>query len=158
MNTYKEPMQDSIPDNSTITQPTTLIQTTPQITPETTSQDHSRLFLIIEMFQKLKILITGFDDLLDIEIPRTHFLQPSLVNDFLQFIPRLKKIYKSSKLTCLHKNSASKQKFIIINMLRQVLKCNNIRMKSKSYFVGYDPKTGKRLAERKYCFIPMENN
>ena len=88
MNSYKEPMQDSISDNSTITQPTTLTQTTPQITPETTLQDHSRLFLIIEMFQKLKILITGFDDLLDIEIPRTHFLQPSLVNDFLQFIPR----------------------------------------------------------------------
>ena len=41
-------------------------------------------------------------------------------------------------------------------MLRQVLKCNNILMKSKSYFTGYDKKTGKRLAERKYCFLPIE--
>ncbi len=125
---------------------------------DTKTSQNSRLFLIIEMFQKLKILITEFDDLYDIEIPRTLFLTPSLVDDFLEFIPRLKKIYKSSKLTCLHKNSRNKQKFLVINMIRQVLKCNNIRMKSKLYFIGYDPKTGKRLAERKYCFLPLTEN
>ena len=35
--------------------------------------------------------------------------------------------YKSSKLTCLHKNSTNKQKFPIINFVRQVLKCNGLQ-------------------------------
>ena len=55
-------------------------------------------------------------------------------------------------LNCLHKNSLEKQKFPAVNMLRQTLKCNNIKMNPLVVCKGYDKTSGKKIVERSYIF------
>ena len=66
------------------------------------------------------------------------------------FIPELRNYYNSAYLTCLHQNAEEKQKNLGINILRQILKCNYLKMTPKVISHGYDKATGKKIVSRIY--------
>ena len=90
------------------------------------------------------------DDFIDISISYDTLRDPKLIETLYQQIPNLKKFYKSSKLTCLHKNSTTNQKFPGVNMVRQILKCNKLKLQPMIICRGYNKATGKKIIERYY--------
>ena len=74
----------------------------------------------------------------------------NLIEELYRKAPNLKSFYNSSKLTCLHKNSLDKQKFPAVNMYRQLLKCNNLKMEPYVVSKGYNKYSGKKIVERFY--------
>ena len=98
------------------------------------------------------------EDFIDISLSYESLREPKLIDTLYQQIPKLKTFYKSSKLTCLHKNSTSNQKFPGVNMVRQILKCNNLKLKPMLICRGYNKVTGKKIIERYYQIQDISNN
>lgn len=111
----------------------------------------------IKLFTVLGYNIKSKNDLLDLTIPREKLLDNTLLKDIQNAISDVSKKYKSSKLTCLHKNSTNKQKFPIINFIRQVLKCNNLYLKPLVLCRGYNKSNGKKIIDRYFKIININD-
>ena len=103
---------------------------------------------IIKLFSILGFKIESLEALENITLNHKELQSTQLINEFYKLIPELRKIYDSHYLTCLHKNSLEKQKFPVINMLRQILKSNNYKLKPKIVIHGYNPITKAKIIER----------
>tara|TARA_B100001093_G_C26829845_1_gene1015637 strand:- start:1393 stop:1992 length:600 start_codon:yes stop_codon:yes gene_type:complete len=113
--------------------------------------------LLKKMLSYFNIKFTDINELINIEIERNRFLTPEIVEHFQKFKNEFKNLgYKTGKLTSLHKNNLIKQKFPAINMLRQLLKCNNLLLKPLIKSNGYDKITGRKNTIR--YFIIKEKN
>ena len=110
--------------------------------------------LIKELF---KIIDKNLEnkEISEIIIEQEQLKQREIILKFRELIPKLKKYYNSEMLNCLHKNSLSKQKFPAVNMLRQILKCNNYKLKPFIVCNGYDKSNGKKIIVRKYSIIKI---
>ena len=106
--------------------------------------------LLIELYKIIGINILSKKDLINNIFSRDLLLGSSVIKKYKSLIPLLKKFYPSCKLTCLHSNSASKQKFIAINMLRQISKENKLDLVPITKSNGYHPITKKKLVNRYY--------
>ena len=73
------------------------------------------------------------------EIPRDIFLNEKRYNDIQEDIQNMKKIYSSGSLTCLQKNAKQRQKWPLLNLVRQILKCNSYEMHPIRKSNGYTP-------------------
>jgi hypothetical protein len=106
--------------------------------------------ILFELLQLFNIFITNKDELLNLSIDRS-ILTESLVNQqVLVFREKMKGLFHSSYLTCLHSNSELKQKFPAINMLRQILKCLGYKLKPVLINLGYNKQTGKKITKRTF--------
>ena len=110
------------------------------------------LYLLKKMFQVLNINISSINNITGLEINRDLLLSPYVREQYLTLIPKAKSIYRSSNLTSLHKNCSIKQKNHSINFLRQILKCNNLKLQPKTISLGYT-KNGKKIIKRSYTII-----
>ena len=106
--------------------------------------------LLVELFDAIDIKIETREDLLNIILRQDTLKDRNLIEDLYRKAPNLKSYYNSSKLTCLHKNSLDKQKFPAVNMYRQLLKCNNLKMEPYVVSKGYNKYSGKKIVERFY--------
>lgn len=106
--------------------------------------------LIIEMFNELGYIIKTEQDLFGLSIPVEKLKDPELIKKFYSIIPKVKSKYKSTSLTCLHKNGVSKQKFPAINFIRQILKCNGYLLNGYYICNGYNKQNGAKLLNRFY--------
>ena len=112
--------------------------------------------LIKEIFSIIKLDICSYEDLNNITLSNSYLRSNEFNEKMVKMIPKLKKQYNSHKLTCLHKNSLEKQKFPTINMIRQILKCNNLKLHPYIVCNGYDKITKRKILER--YFIIKEND
>lgn len=93
------------------------------------------------------------------QFPRNVLLNPQIVQDLMVLKPLIRSSgYKSGKLTSLHKNNETQQKFPGINMVRQVLKCNGYKLTPYVVSLGYDQDTGKKLTKRYFNIHKIENS
>ena len=104
--------------------------------------------LVKDIFNIINKPINSREDLLNMRINNTYLRSDMFKTKIIKMIPKLKQKYKSHTLTCLHNNSLDKQKFPTINMIRQILKCNNLKLQPFIMCKGYDPITHKKLLER----------
>ena len=143
--------------NSIIDKTTEIMETTD--TTDTTDTEteirKQKEQLLCTFFSLVHIPIQSLDELYSKVIPREKFLQDSVMDTIQTYMPILKDYYHSSKLTCLHKNSMQKQKFPVLNLFRQLLKCHGILMKSKVFATGYTFANGKKEWSRNYIFIKI---
>ena len=113
--------------------------------------------LLKKMLSFFNINFIDIKELINVEIERSRFLTPEIVDHFQKFKLDFKNLgYNTGKLTSLHQNNLIKQKFPAINMLRQLLKCNSLLLKPKIKSNGYDKVTGKKNIIR--YFIIVEKN
>ena len=115
------------------------------------NEPNDSLILLLDIFALFGYnFFKNREDFIDISLSYELLRDPKLIDILYQQIPNLKKFYKSSKLTCLHKNSTTNQKFPGVNMVRQILKCNKLKLKPMENCRGYNKATGKKIIERYY--------
>ena len=112
---------------------------------------------ITEIFKILGIKVKTEPELFNVLIHRDDLLRVDIEQNLTALINKLKEKYKSSKLNCLHDNRESKQKFPGINLVRQILKCNGYHLKPLVFSKGYSKHNGKKLVERNFKVIRLEN-
>ena len=93
--------------------------------------------LLVSLLKVINIDATERELLNGISLERDILLKEDVIKKYYNMIKRLKTKYTSDMLTCLHMNSVLKQKFPAINMLRQILKCNNFKLKPVVVTLGY---------------------
>ena len=105
--------------------------------------------LLKNLFKLININIKNIKDIDNLIILRDRFLDKKLEKKCYELIPKVKKVksLKSDKLTCLHKNSYKKQKFIAINMFRQILKELDYKMERIITYNGYDDSNRKLIIQ-----------
>ena len=111
-------------------------------------KDSFNLDLLKDIFRAIEIKIDKKEDLLDLQLQYNYLEKDKFKSEITKLIPKLKKKYKSHNLTCLHKNSIEKQKFPTKNMVRQILKCNNLKLEPKKVYKGNCKLTKKKIFER----------
>ena len=98
------------------------------------------------------------DELHGKEFERDLLLDNDIVKDLMVLKPLIiSSGYKSGKLTSLHKNNESLQKFPGINMVRQVLKCNGFKLSPYVVSIGYDQDSGKKLTKRYFHIHKLDD-
>lgn len=101
---------------------------------------------LIEILNKINI-DCNFENLDGLIIDRATLLDNSLYKKIYEEIPKLKNILSSSKFTSVHSVAEEKQKFPVINLLRQLLKQYNFELIPKRISDGYDD-SGKKKYKR----------
>ena len=104
--------------------------------------------LLLDLFALIGLKATNLNQLENVFFLRDLLLNDRIIKIFIKKIPILRKHFPSSKLTCLHSNSNIKQKFLAINMLRQICKENNIDLIPIHQCNGYNSITGKKQVIR----------
>ena len=117
---------------------------------------NNNLELIKKLFDPININFETLDELENIEIDRDLLLKDNIKNTYDALIPEFKALYKTSRLNSLHNNRSVKQKYPQINLLRQILKCNNFNLKPKIISLGYSKITGKKMLKRSYVIKKKE--
>ena len=114
--------------------------------------------LLIDLFKSLDLddSINNLDDLFSLIISQDKLKDKELINKLYDKIDDLKIFYNSNMLTCLHKNSLNKQKFPALNMLRQICKCNGLKLYPFVISRGYDKNSGRKIIDRFYKITPIE--
>ena len=110
--------------------------------------------LLIEMFKLLNVDLTIID-IFQVEVDFETFQNDHIIDKIHALIPTYKTKYKSNMLTCLHTNSLDKQAFPAINFVRQILKCNNMKLKGRYLNLGNNKTTGQKILKRVYSIVPM---
>ena len=91
-------------------------------------------------------------------IARDTLLDKKVVDNLLNLRNALKSHYHSDMLSCLHSNSAQKQRFPAVCMVRQLLRANGMSMRPRIESMGYDRNTGKKLVKRYYMITPSSSS
>ena len=111
-----------------------------------------------QMLHVLNINYELKDELHGKEFERDKLLDIDIVKELMILKPLIiSSGYKSGKLTSLHKNNESLQKFPGINMVRQVLKCNGLKLNPYVVSIGYDQDTGKKLTKRYFNIHKLDD-
>ena len=101
----------------------------------------------IELLKKF-MLIVGLKTLNNQIILFDKLIEPKVITKLRKEVNNLKKVYQSDKLTALHKNAKTKQKFPGINIFRQILKENGFKMIPRVQSMGYNG--SKKIVKRSY--------
>lgn len=117
---------------------------------------NSNFDLIKDIFNIIEKPINNEVDLLNTTLNQKYLRNEKFKEKIITMIPKLKQKYKSHKLTCLHKNSLEKQKFPTINMIRQILKCNNFKLEPYVICNGYEKNTNNKIWERFFIITKLD--
>ena len=101
------------------------------------TNSEKKLNLLRLLLKVINIEMTSRETLNGTSFERDILLTEDVIHKYYGMIKKLKTTYTSDILTCLHVNSILKQKFPAINMLRQILKCNNFKLKPVVITLGY---------------------
>ena len=102
---------------------------------------------LIELFLMVGIYSESIDNLNNILIDRETLLNKDIYEKTLEYIPYLRKIFSSSYMNSLHDNAVKKQKWPLINLVRQLLKALNYKLVPIRKACGYD-KEKKKIFKR----------
>ncbi len=99
--------------------------------------------LIIDILNTIDLSINNIHDLTGKEIDREPFLCKEKYISLTGKIKDLKKYISSSLFSSLHNNAFLKQRFPLINLLRQILKIYSLKLIPMRESKGYE-KNGKK--------------
>ena len=123
------------------------------------SLETQKLNILKDLFNVIHIHINNIDDLLNIEIDRMVLLEDPFYTYALQYKEIIKKkyntIYSSNYYNFTHNNSITKQKFPSINLIRQILKSNGLKLFPYYKSFGYDEHK-KKIVQRYFTIKYIE--
>ena len=102
---------------------------------------------IIHFLNKCGIVITEINQLNGMLIPREVLLSINTYEKIKPEIDKIKKIFSSSSLTCLHQKAVENQKWPLLNLVRQILRACQYQMNPIRKSDGYT-KDGKKKYKR----------
>ena len=100
--------------------------------------------IVINIFNKIGINIETLNDLLSKHVERKDIMSSEKYISLQPDIVKLKKYLSSSSKSSLQNNAFLKQRFPLINLLRQILSVYNLKFIPMRKSNGYD-KNGKKL-------------
>ena len=118
---------------------------------------NSLAFLIMDQLYSdilIEFGITDLENLDGIMLERDDFLNEEKYKRVKTKVGSLKTYFSSSLLTSLQENAEDKQKFPLINIVRQLLKAKYYNMEPVRKAKGYD-KSGKKLYKRYFRIKKM---
>ena len=92
---------------------------------------------VIYILNACNIICNSFTELDSLVIPRTLCLNDEKYLEIIKDIPNLKKHFSSSYLTALQSTATNKQKFPLLNLIRQLLRSCNYKLTPKRITNGY---------------------
>lgn len=111
--------------------------------------------IIIEFLNKINIICTTLNDLNNMLIPRDILLNDTIYKSIKEKIPELKTIFSSSYLTSLQSPAEKKQRWPLLNLIRQVLRSCNYKLTPKRLSDGYTL-DGKKKYKRMFIIEQMK--
>ena len=111
--------------------------------------------VIFDFLNKCNIAFNEMDKLKGMLIPRDMLLSEKKYDEMQDNIKELKKVFSSSSLTCLQTGAVKKQKWPLLNLVRQILKTNDYKMTPKRKSNGYDD-DGKKKYLRFFLIEKIE--
>ena len=112
--------------------------------------------IVLLVLNKINFSINTIKDLDDKLISREIFLCEQKYKEIKDYIPELKKKFKSSYLNSLQSTAEKKQSWPLLNLVRQILKKIDYKMTPKRVCDGYD-KEGKKKFKRFFTIEKIEN-
>ena len=111
--------------------------------------------LLTLFLNKAGIVFTDIKQIEGIQIPREIFLDTERYKIAKESVPELKQLFSSSYLTSLQDCASDKQKWPLLNLVRQVLLSSGYNMKPKRLSDGY---TKDGIKKYKRIFIVEKLN
>lgn len=99
--------------------------------------------IVKEFLNKCGIVFEDYKMLDGMLIPRETLLSQEKYETIKEDLTKMKKMYSSGALTALQKSAEAKQKWPLLNLVRQILKSNNYNMDPIRKSNGYT-KEGKK--------------
>ena len=115
---------------------------------------YDKIFLL-EILEKLNINCT-YESLDGFIVERNILLNNELYKKIYEEIPKIKNILSSSKYNSVHTVAEEKQKWPLINLLRQLLKQYDFILTPKRVCDGYD-KDGRKKFKRLFIINKKHN-
>ena len=84
--------------------------------------------IVKEFLNKCGIVFEDYKMLDGMLIPRETLLSQEKYENIKEDLTKMKKMYSSGALTALQKSAETKQKWPLLNLVRQILKSNNYKM------------------------------
>lgn len=84
--------------------------------------------IVKEFLNKCGIVFEDYKMLDGMLIPRETLLSQEKYENIKEDLVKMKKMYSSGALTALQKSAETKQKWPLLNLVRQILKSNNYKM------------------------------
>lgn len=112
--------------------------------------------VIIKFLNKTGIQINNINELNGYIIDREILLDESKIQNMKEEINIIKKYFAVSIITSLQKNAKSKQKWPLLNMVRQILKTMKFKMIPFKKSNGYD--INKKKIFKRFFIVEKMNN
>ena len=109
---------------------------------------------MINFLNKATIVCNNINDLNGMLIPREIFINEERYKNIKEDIPELKKIFSSSYLTSLQDTAEDKQRWPLLNLIRQLLRSCNYKLTPKRISDGYTL-DGKKKYKRMFIVEKM---
>ena len=108
------------------------------------------------ILQEIGLVFETADQLNGQFIPRELFINNDKYLQIKEKILELKNVFSSSFLTCLHSNAVNKQRFPLLNLIRQILSAYHYKMVPIRKSNGYT-KDGIKLYKRYFSISKLKN-
>jgi hypothetical protein len=113
--------------------------------------------IVLLVLNKLNFAVNSINELNHKLISREIFLCDQKYKEIKDYIPELKKKFKSSYLNSLQSTAEKKQSWPLLNLVRQILKKIDYKMTPKRVCDGYD-KEGKKKFKRFFTIEKITDN
>ena len=100
--------------------------------------------IVKEFLNKCGIVFEDYKMLDGMLIPRDTLLSQEKYENIKEDLVKMKKMYSSGALTALQKSAEAKQKWPLLNLVRQILKSNNYNMEPIRKSNGYTKERKKK--------------
>ena len=112
---------------------------------------------VIKFLNKCNIVFDAVEQLNGMEIPRDPLLSDKKYEEIEPEIPCIKNFgYSSSSLTALQKNAKDRQKWPLLNLVRQILRASNYNLFPFRKSDGRD-KLGKKKNKRLFRIVKLKD-
>ena len=101
--------------------------------------------IVKEFLNKCGIVFEDYKMLDGMLIPRETLLSQEKYENIKEDLIKMKKMYSSGALTALQKSAETKQKWPLLNLVRQILKSNNYKMDPIRKSNGYTNEGKKEI-------------
>ena len=119
------------------------------------NNNNNKTKLMLDFLNKANIICNSIAELNGMLIPREVFMNGEIYKSLKDKIPNLKTLFSSSYLTSLQDTAEKKQKWPLLNLLRQVLRSCNFKLTPKRISDGYTI-DGKKKYKRMFIIEKMK--
>tara|TARA_B100000902_G_C27317399_1_gene922204 strand:- start:1429 stop:1812 length:384 start_codon:yes stop_codon:yes gene_type:complete len=113
--------------------------------------------LLSKFLNNAGIVFTNIKEIEGMHIPREILLDTEKYKIAKESVPELKQLFSSSYLTCLQNPASDKQKWPLLNLVRQVLLSSGYNLKPKRLSDGYT-KDGIKKYKRIFIIEKLNKN